>query len=114
MVGFDLARSFTPVQAIGRANGLVNVGGFTAALVTMALIGIVLDLSNPGGMAAYALDDYRLAMAVQYPFWIFGIVQILRYRRRGLDHLRRVHPGAVEEMRAGRAFVHPGIGTEGV
>jgi hypothetical protein len=114
MVGFDLARSFTPVQAIGRANGLVNVGGFTAALLTMALIGVVLDLSEPGGMGAYTLDDYRLAMAVQYPFWIFGIVQILRYRRRGLDHLHRVHPGAVEEMRAGRAFVHPGIGTEGV
>ncbi|PUA82619.1 MFS transporter [Nocardioides currus] len=114
MVGFDLARSFTPVQAIGRANGLVNVGGFTAALLTMALIGVVLDLSQPGGMAAYRLDDYRLAMAVQYPFWALGIVQILRYRRRGLDHLRRVHPGAVEEMRAGRPFVHPGIGTEGI
>ena len=114
MVGFDLARTFTPVQAIGRANGLVNVGGFTASLVTMALIGIVLDLVEPGGMQAYALDDYRLAMAVQFPFWIFGIVQILRYRRRGLDHLRRVHPGAVEQMRAGRPFVHPGIGTEGV
>lgn len=114
MVGFDLARSFTPVQAIGRANGLVNVGGFTASLVVMALIGIVLDLVEPGGMAAYGLDDYRLAMAVQYPFWIFGIVQILRYRRRGLDHLRRVHPGAVEGLQQGRPFVHPGIGKEGV
>ena len=39
MVGFDLARSFTPAHAIGRANGLVNVGGFTASLLTMALIG---------------------------------------------------------------------------
>lgn len=114
MVGFDLARSFTPVQAIGRANGLVNVGGFTASLVTMALIGVVLDLSQAGGMDAYGLDDYRLAMAVQYPFWILGVVQILRYRRRGLDHLRRVHPGALEEMQAGRPFVHPGIGEEGV
>ena len=108
MVGFDLARSFTPVQAIGRANGLVNVGGFTASLMVMASIGIVLDLVEPGGMDAYALDDYRLAMAVQYPFWIFGIVQILRYRRRGLDHLRRVHPGAVEEMQAGSAVRAPG------
>lgn len=114
MVGFDLARSFTPVQAIGRANGLVNVGGFTASLLVMAFIGIVLDVVEPGGMDAYALGDYKLAMAVQYPFWIFGIVQILRYRRRGIEHLRRVHPGAVEEMQAGRPFVHPGIGTEGV
>ena len=114
MVGFDLARSFTPVHAIGRANGLVNVGGFTASLVVMGLIGVVLDVAEPGGTGAYGLDDFRLAMAVQYPFWIFGIVQILRYRRRGIAHLRRVHPGAVERMQGGRPFVHPGIGEEGV
>ncbi len=114
MVGFDLARSFTPAQAIGRANGLVNVGGFTAALLTMALIGVVLDLSSSGGMGSYTLGDFKLAMAVQYPFWALGVVQVLRYRRRGLAHLARVHPGSVEQMRAGRPFVHPGIGTEGV
>jgi predicted MFS family arabinose efflux permease len=114
MVGFDLARTFTPVQAIGRANGLVNVGGFTASLLTMALIGVVLDLVEPGGMDAYTLDDYRLALSVQYLFWGFGVVQILRYRRRGLAHLARVHPGATEQLKAGRPFVHPGIGTEGV
>ncbi len=114
MVGFDLARTFTPVHAIGRANGLVNVGGFTAALLTMALIGVVLDLVEPGGMDSYTLDDYRIALSVQYLFWGLGIVQILRYRRRALAHLARVHPGATEQLRAGRPFVHPGIGTEGV
>ena len=114
MVGFDLARSFTPAQAIGRANGLVNVGGFTASLLTMALIGVVLDLSSSGGMDSYTLGDFKLAMAVQYPFWALGVVQVLRYRRRGLAHLARVHPGSVEQMRAGQPFVHPGIGTEGV
>lgn len=114
MVGFDLARSFTPPHETGRANGLVNVGGFTASLLTMALIGVVLDLSAPGGMEAYTLGDFKLAMSVQYVFWAFGIVQILRYRRRGLAHLARVHPGSVEQMRAGQPFVHPGIGTEGV
>ena len=54
------------------------------------------------------------ALSVQYLFWGLGVVQILRYRRRGLAHLARVHPGATEQMRAGRPFVHPGIGTEGV
>ena len=114
MVGFDLARSFTPPHETGRANGLVNVGGFTASLLTMALIGVVLDLSASGGMGSYTLGDYKLAMSVQYVFWAFGIVQTLRYRRRGLAHLARVHPGSVEQMKAGRPFVHPGIGTEGV
>lgn len=114
MVGFDLARSFTPVHAIGRANGLVNVGGFTASLLTMAGIGVVLDIVEPAGMSAYTLADFRCALTVQYVFWAWGVVEILRYRRRGIAHLERVHPGAVEQMRAGRPFVHPGIGEEGV
>jgi sugar phosphate permease len=114
MVAFDLARSFTPTHAIGRANGLVNVGGFTASLLTMALIGVILDLSAPGGMEDYTLRDFKLALSVQYLFWALGIWQTLRYRRRGLAHLARVHPGSIEQMRAGRPFVHPGIGTEGV
>lgn len=114
MVGFDLARSFTPAHETGRANGLVNVGGFTASLLTMALIGIVLDLSASGGMESYTLGDFRLAMSVQYLFWAVGVLQVLRYRRRGLAHLARLHPGSVEQMKAGQPFVHPGIGTEGV
>jgi predicted MFS family arabinose efflux permease len=114
MVGFDLARSFTPAHETGRANGLVNVGGFTASLLTMALIGIVLDLSSSGGMGSYTLGDFKLALAVQYLFWALGVSQTLRYRRRGLAHLARMHPGSVEQMKAGRPFVHPGIGTEGV
>jgi hypothetical protein len=109
MVGFDLARSFTPVESMGRANGLVNIGGFSAALATMALVGIVLDVRQPGGMSSYGLDDFRVAMSVQYLFWVVGVVQILRYRKRGIAHLQRMHPGAVESMRRGEPFVHPGF-----
>jgi sugar phosphate permease len=109
MVGFDLARSFTPYESAGRANGLVNVGGFSASLLTTALVGIVLDLRQPAGMDAYDLGDFRVAMSVQYAFWGIGIVQILRYRHRGLDHLRRLHPGAIESMKRGEPFVHPGF-----
>lgn len=114
MVSFDLARTFTPVHAIGRANGLVNIGGFMASLLVMAAIGVVLDLVEPGGMDAYTLADFRPALAVQFLFWAFGCAQIVRYRRRAVAHLQRVHPGAVEELRAGRPWVHPGLGEEGV
>jgi MFS family permease len=115
MVGFDLARSFTPLESTGRANGVVNVGGFSASLLTMAVIGVLLDLREPGGMAAYDLGDFRVALAAQYAFWAFGVVQILRYRHKAIAHLRREHPGAVETLRAGRPFVHPGFGDhEGV
>ena len=113
MVGFDLARSFTPVEASGRANGFVNVGGFSASLLTMGLVGVLLDLR--AGSSAYDLDDFRVAMSVQYLFWGLGAFQILRYRRKAVAHLRRVHPGAVESMKRGEPFVHPGFADrEGV
>ncbi|HET8961235.1 MFS transporter [Nocardioides sp.] len=115
MVGFDLARSFTPLTESGRANGIVNVGGFSASLLTMALVGVVLEWREPSGVAAYGLDDFRVAMAVQYLFWGLGTVQVLRYRRRAIDHLHRLHPGAVEQMKRGEPFVHPGfVDREGV
>jgi MFS family permease len=115
MVGFDLARTFTPVEAAGRANGIVNVGGFGASLLTMALVGWVLEVREPGGVAAYGLDDFRVALSVQYLFWGLGAAQVIRYRRKAIAHLHRVHPGAVEAMKRGETFVHPGIGDrEGV
>lgn len=115
MVGFDLVREFTPQESSGRANGLVNGGGFFGALLTIAVIGIVLDLREPSGMSHYGLDDFRVAMSVQFLGWGLGIAQVLRYRRKGLAHLRRMHPGAIEQMRAGQPFAHPGFNDrEGV
>ena len=115
MIGFDLARTYTPIEVSGRANGIVNIGGFGASLMTMALIGWVLEQREPGGVEAYGLDDFRAAMSVQYIFWAFGICQILRYRYKALAHLRRLHPGAIAQMKRGEPFVHPGIGDhEGV
>lgn len=108
MVGFDLARTFVPQEASGRANGVVNIGGFSASLATMALVGVLLDW-HAGGRASYALDDFRVAFCAQYLMWVLGVVQILRYRRKALAHLRRKHPGAIESMRAGQPFVHPGF-----
>jgi hypothetical protein len=110
MVGFDMARTFIPVEASGRANGFVNVGGFSASLLTMGLIGAVLDWhSGGGGVASYDLGGFRLAMSVQFLFWGLGCVQILRFRRKAIAHLHRVHPGVVESMKRGEAFAHLGF-----
>ena len=108
MVGFDLARSFTPRERIGSALGVVNVGGFVASLSAMALIGIVLDQVTPGGPTAYTLDGFRLAMAVQFPFWALGAVQIWRYRRKAIAHLRSDHPEALQALRDGESAL-PGL-----
>ncbi|HET6562988.1 MAG TPA: MFS transporter [Marmoricola sp.] len=114
MVGFDLSRSFVPLEASGRANGVVNVGGFIASLVTLFLVGVVLDVRS-GGTAAYDLDDFKWAMSVQYLVWAIGAAQIVRYRRKAIAHLHREHPGAAEAMQRGEPFVHPGFADrEGV
>jgi nitrate/nitrite transporter NarK len=116
MVGFDLARTFIPVEASGRANGLVNIGGFSASLLTMGLIGVVLDRhSGGGGSGTYDLDDFRVAMSVQFVFWAFGAVQILRYRHKAISHLQRLHPGAVDALKRGEPVAHLGFNErEGV
>jgi MFS family permease len=82
MIGFDLARTFAPASRLGQASGIVNVGGFVASLLTIALIGIVLSLRSGGGPSSYSLDDFRLALSVQYVFWAIGLVGVLHNRRR--------------------------------
>lgn len=67
-VGFDLARTGVPHRAIGTATGMVNIGGFSASLLSVLLIGIVLDLRTGGGAAS--LVDYRVAMASQLALMI--------------------------------------------
>jgi sugar phosphate permease len=110
MVGFDLARTFIPVEASGRANGFVNVGGFSASLVTIGLIGVLLDWhSGGGGSDRYDLSDFRVAMSVQFVFWAFGSVQVLRFRRKAISHLDRLHPGVVDAMKRGEAVAHLGF-----
>lgn len=108
MVGFDLARTFHPSSHLGRATGVVNIGGFTASLATIALIGIVLDQLAPGGPATYTREDFRLAMSVQFLFWAIGVVQLVRYRRKSLRHLEEAHPDALDALRSGETLL-PGI-----
>ncbi len=103
MVGFDLARTFNPQHRIGSALGVVNVGGFAASLVTMALIGLVLDRLAPGGPQDYTLDDFRIAMSVQFVFWTVGGIQIWRYRHKTLGHLGRTNPEALAALRRGES-----------
>jgi MFS family permease len=80
VIGFDLARSFNPPARLGTATGIVNVGGFTASLLTILLVGLILD-ARTGGTSAYALDDFRVALSVQYLVGVTGVVGILRTRR---------------------------------
>jgi MFS family permease len=80
MIGFDYARTFNPPNRLGTATGVVNVGGFVASLLTIELIGLILD-ARTGGRADYGIADFKIAMAVQYLVGAVGLVGILRNRR---------------------------------
>lgn len=88
LIGFDFARSFNPQRSLGSANGVVNVGGFSASFVMMFLIGLLLDLQDDwrvsGGAASdlYSADSFRVAFLVQYLVIGTGVVFLLRARRR--------------------------------
>ncbi|MET4637140.1 MFS transporter [Mycetocola sp. 2940] len=85
LIGFDFARTFNPARVLGSANGVVNVGGFLASFVMMFLIGLILDAQSPSGAAAvelYRLDAFRVGFLIQYLVVGFGVVMLLRARRR--------------------------------
>jgi hypothetical protein len=68
MTAFDYARAENQPDRLGSASGVVNVGGFVASLLTIALIGLVLSLRSSGGPGSYTLQDFKLAFSVQYGF----------------------------------------------
>ena len=83
MIGFDFARTYNPGHRLGTATGIVNVGGFIASLVSMYLIGVVLDILNARGFSGgdlYALESFRIALAVQFFVMAVGVAGILRTR----------------------------------
>jgi MFS family permease len=85
MIGFDFARTFNPAHRIGTATGIVNVGGFIAALLAILLIGLVLDVLHASGYSRgdlYALEPFRIALSVQFLLLAAGAGAILATRRK--------------------------------
>ncbi|WP_235563231.1 MFS transporter [Arthrobacter sp. Soil782] len=92
MIGFDFARTFNPASRLGTATGIVNIGGFTAALLTMFAVGLILDLLLATGFSngdLYALESFRIAFAVQFVVLGIGTVAVLVLRRRVRAQLAR-------------------------
>ena len=79
MIGFDFARPANPPERFGTASGIVNIGGFTASVITLFAIGVLLDATG---------DDYRIAWSSVFVLQAIGVVQILRLRP-GAERLER-------------------------
>ena len=85
MIGFDFARTFNPAHRIGTATGIVNVGGFIAALIAIFLIGMVLDVLYASGFSngnLYGLDPFRIALSVQFLLLGSGAAALVVCRRK--------------------------------
>lgn len=79
-VGFDFPRTDLARHRLGTATGVVIMGGFIGGLLSILLIGLVLDLLRPDG--AYDLHAFRVAFAVQLPLLGLGVAGMLLSRRR--------------------------------
>ncbi|TFV59720.1 MFS transporter [Mycobacterium sp. PS03-16] len=83
MVGFDFARTFNPSATLGTAQGMVNMGGFLAALLVMQAMGQILDAT--GG---YTFEAFRWAWTAQYAIWALATVGILITRHKARRLMR--------------------------
>ncbi|HEX4249903.1 MAG TPA: MFS transporter [Pseudonocardia sp.] len=79
IIGFDYARTFNPGCRQGTAVGIVNVGGFSASVVVVLAVGVLLGLV--AGPAGYTPQAFRVAWTVQYVVWAIALVGVLRSRR---------------------------------
>ncbi|WP_257476973.1 MFS transporter [Acidipropionibacterium jensenii] len=79
-VGIDVLRTEHQPHRLGAATGIAIMGGFTAALILIQAIGLLLDWLCPGG--AYTLTGFRWAMSSQLVLFAVGILGILDCRRR--------------------------------
>ena len=76
MIGFEYARDANPTHRVGTASGLVNVGGFGAAVLATLAIGAGLDVVGKGDPMAY-----RVAFALQFVLFAVGLTGMLRLAR---------------------------------
>ncbi|MFH8380066.1 nitrate/nitrite transporter [Kitasatospora sp. NPDC018058] len=82
LVGLDYARARNPVERLGTASGIVNMGGFIGTMITLFGVGVLLDALSPDGAGAYSASAFRWAFCWQYVPLAVGTVMILRLRRK--------------------------------
>ncbi|MEE1788153.1 MFS transporter [Streptomyces sp. SP17BM10] len=82
LVGLDYARARNPVERLGTASGIVNMGGFIGTMITLFGIGVLLDALAPAGAETYSAAAFRWAFCWQYVPLAVGTAMILRLRRK--------------------------------
>jgi sugar phosphate permease len=79
IVGFDVARECNRGDRGGAATGVVNIGGFTGAVIVDIAIGVLLTTVGRGGHYAHG---FRLALATVPAMVAVGLVLFVSFSRR--------------------------------
>jgi MFS family permease len=75
--GLDIARAGSPPHRVGAASGIANIGGYSAALLAMMLIGVTLDHTHAPS-ADPGPADFRIALATQLLLQLVGVGLLLK------------------------------------
>src|SRR5580658_4847449 len=81
LIGFDIARTSNPRANLGVAQAMVNMGGFSATLVVLAVMGAVMT-----ALGGFTPQAFRVAWLVQYPVWLAAAIGVLVMRRQARAH----------------------------
>jgi MFS family permease len=97
VVGFDIARTSNPHANLAVAQSMVNLGGFLATLLVLAVMGALMT-----AFGGFTPEAFRIAWLVQYPVWAFAVVGVIVTRRkaRRLDAARGVVPRRLRKVLA--------------
>ncbi len=80
VVGFDIARTSNPRANLGVAQAMVNMGGFSATLLVLAVMGGIMT-----ALGGFTPEAFHLAWLVQYPVWLAAAIGVLVTRRQVRD-----------------------------
>ncbi len=97
-IGFSLARDYNAHTSVGTASGVVNVGGFSAAILASLLVGGILDVAGRSDVPAYRLA-FGCAVAVQLAGTVMAVRWWLRVRGLLLSAQSRGEPVPVRVVR---------------
>ena len=97
VVGFDIARTSNPRANLGVAQAMVNMGGFSATLLVLAVMGAIMT-----ALGGFTPEAFHLAWLVQYPVWLAAAIGVLVTRRqvRAQDAVRNQDAVRAQDVRA--------------
>jgi MFS family permease len=104
VVGFDIARTSNPRANLGVAQAMVNMGGFSATLLVLAVMGGIMT-----ALGGFTPEAFRVAWLVQYPVWLAAAIGVLVMRRqvRAHDAARSQDATRAEDAARAQDFARP-------